>query len=90
MDDILANPYFIPDPVPYAFAAKLRVPNAFPHVKGHTWVSPHPEAWHKLGYYHVWRPVFSNQEPDWSMQEVFGEDAVRSALLENVVDKVTQ
>lgn len=80
MEDILADPYFVKDPVPITSVREIvetRMKNRFPHVEGHTWVSPHAEAWHKLGYYQVWRP-------DGSMKEVFGEDKVREALGENI------
>jgi hypothetical protein len=80
MSDILADEFFVRDPVPCAFAAETRARNKFPHVLGHTWVSPHPEAWHKLGYYQIWRP-------NGQMEEVFGESDVRVALLENKISK---
>ena len=80
MSDILADKFFIRDPVPMEWAAETRARNKFPHVIGYTWVSPHPEAWHKLGYYQIWRP---NRQ----MEEVFGESNVRVALLENQISK---
>jgi hypothetical protein len=82
MVDLLRNPYFVADPVPYEWVAEERMRNTNPHVLGHTWVSPHPEAWHKLGYYQVWRP---GGHP---MVEVWGEQAVRVALLENEMLKL--
>jgi len=82
MRDILSNPYFVGDPVPFEWVAEERMRNSRPHVLGHTWVSPHPEAWHRLGYYQVWRP---GGHP---MVEVQGEQAVRVALLENELEKI--
>jgi hypothetical protein len=81
MADILADPFFVPTPVPYEWAAWECAKNAFSHVIGHTWVSPHPEAWHKLGRYQVWRPGCR-------MEEVCGETEVRRVLLENRLAKL--
>lgn len=78
IEDIISSPYFIRDPVPYEFAAETRARNKFPHVIGKTWISPHPEAYHKLGYYQIWRP---NKE----VENVFGEKEVRKALSENLL-----
>lgn len=80
MRDILHNPFFVSTPQPFDFAVPRRAQKKFPHVIGHTWVSPHPEAFHKLGYYHVWRG-------DFQKEEVFGEAAVRAALLENEMER---
>lgn len=78
MAEILSDPHFVRDPIPAEWLAehRLRAINRL-HLLEHTWVSPHPEAWHKLGYYQVWRP---NGYP---VVEVFGEDKARMALLEN-------
>jgi len=76
MADILQDPFFISDPIPFEWVVITRAEAKFPHVFGHTWVSPHPEVWQKLRFYQVWRP-------DKPMVEVFGEDEVRAALNEN-------
>lgn len=80
ISDILENAFFERDPVFFAdpVLAEQRMKIKHPEVLGHTWVSPHPEAWHKLGYYRVWRA-------DGTMSEVFGETEVRTALLENTM-----
>lgn len=83
MKDILEDPFFIDRPMFVEFAAKGNAERFFPHVFGHTWVSPHPEAYRKLGHYQVWRP----QGDAFSMEEVQGEAAVRVALAENGVKK---
>lgn len=80
MADILANPFFVSTPQPWEFAVPGRAAKKFPHVLGHTWVSPHPEAFHKLGCYQVW-------SPDLKMHEIRGEDAVRAVLLENDMER---
>ena len=70
MSDIVNNPCFIRDMLPAGrFKARAAMPT-------HTLVQHHGEAWHKLGYFRVFRPGQRSQE-------VYGADAVRAALLEN-------
>lgn len=78
MKDILEHPYFERDPIPIPFKDVViaRMKNKNPRVIGHVWVSPHPEHWHKLGYYQVW----SNECE--LLGHVFGEDKVRLILVE--------
>jgi hypothetical protein len=80
MADILANPYFVKDPILVSLTAHVRMRNLFPHCIGHTWASPHPWADTKLGVYQIWRP---SSENTLIVEEVRGEDAVRLALAEN-------
>ncbi len=79
--DILRNPMCIRSPVPFVWVADARARNMFPHVLGNTWISPHPEAWHKLGYWQIWRPGIPIP------QETDCENDVRLALLENEMNR---
>lgn len=57
---LFEHPLFERDPV----SVQKRVKNA--SLLGHVWVSPHPEAYHKLGWYQVWGP-------SGFLEEIFGE-----------------
>ena len=77
--DLIEHPFFEKDPVPYETMSDIverRMKNKNPNLIGHTWASPHSEAWHKLGYYNIFRS-------DGSVETVFGAHKVRDALLEN-------
>lgn len=54
--------------------------NKNPKVLGHVWASPHPEAFHKLGYYHVWTP-------EGKVFEVSDEEDVVQHLMENRIKR---
>lgn len=66
---LFEHPLFERDPVPSncdwdAVQKRMSAKNA--SVLGHVWVSPHPEAYHKLGWYQVWGPTGL-------LGEIFGE-----------------
>jgi hypothetical protein len=81
MKDILEDPFFEKDPVPVPIfeVATNRMKKINPAVIGHTWASPHPEAWHKLGRFQVWTPEGEIIEAD--------ENGVRNHLMENRIKR---
>lgn len=70
MQDIVNHPRFCKQAFPWPFIVRKMLIQHYPHLLGHTWVSPHPS---QLGHYQVWTP-------DLQPSDVFSEDAVRQVL----------
>jgi hypothetical protein len=83
MKEFFLDPFFFPKPIGCGFCHEDRVKmirssvfTKAPHLENHTFATPHWNLFAKLGYYEVWNA-------DLSVQEVFGEQALRELLIEN-------